>query len=223
MTGHIGSWDMAAAALKNDGLDHQFHMVKYESQGITFDRARNQTDPVHVKKLISNEVDQPLLQIREILSRGQPVGLMGDRPLGNQFELVSFFGKLAPVDCTPFKIAAACDVPLLFTFGLKGKKNNYDFYASPSSYYRSRGGKEKLLQMLDWAQDFAKELEQIVEKYPEQWFNFFPFWSTPPLPPESRENTRARNYSREELHKPVLNRAASALAPNTSDELEFRP
>ena len=223
MSAHVGSWDMAAARLRNNGLGQHFHMVKYEAQGITFDKAKDQADPEHVKKIISNEIQQPLFQIRELLSQGLPVGLMGDRPLGNHFELVSFFGKLAPVDCSPFRIAAACNIPLLFTFGFKGKKNDYDFYASPSRQYRSEGGQEKLLQMLDWAQDFAEELEKIMRKYPEQWFNFFPFWSALPSPPENIEATQGRNYLREELRKPFLNQAGSAPGPRPSDEIESRP
>jgi predicted LPLAT superfamily acyltransferase len=26
------------------------------------------------------------------------------------------------------------------------------------------------------AKQYVKELEDIVKKYPTQWFNFFPFW-----------------------------------------------
>ena len=27
------------------------------------------------------------------------------------------------------------------------------------------------------AQHFASEIEQVLEKYPEQWFNFYEFWN----------------------------------------------
>ena len=223
MSAHVGSWDMAAAALKSDGLGSQFHIVKYESQGITFDKVKNQIEPEHVKKLISNEAQKPILQIRELLAQGLPVALMGDRPIGNHFELVSFFGKLAPVDCTSFRIAAACNTPLLFTFGFKGKKGSYDFSATPSRLYRSESGQEKQLQMVTWAQEYATELERVVRKYPDQWFNFFQYWSAVPTPPEDVLTTPARNYSQEQLRRPMRTGPAWGSGPKPSDELESRP
>jgi predicted LPLAT superfamily acyltransferase/uncharacterized protein (DUF2062 family) len=231
VSAHVGSWDMAAAALKADGLEKQFHVVKYESQGMTFDKVKKQNEPEHVKKLISNEAQTPVLQIRELLARGLPVALMGDRPIGNHFELVSFFGKLAPVDCTPFRIAAACDAPLLFTFGFKGRKespkgspkDSYDFYATPSRYYRSESGTEKQLQMVSWAQEYAAVLEQLVRKYPDQWFNFFQYWSAVPAPPEDVQATPARNYSLEQLRKPIPTKPARESVPRSIDEIESRP
>ena len=50
-------------------------------EGATFDKAvGDEGQPEHVQHLISNEVRQPLLHVRERLGLGQPVGLMGDRP-----------------------------------------------------------------------------------------------------------------------------------------------
>jgi len=31
-------------------------------------------------------------------------------------------------------------------------------------------------QMSQMAQNFAENLEEIVRKYPTQWFNYFDFW-----------------------------------------------
>lgn len=220
MTAHVGGWDLAAASLKSDGLGEKFHMVQYESQGLNFDKARGQADPEHVQKLFSNQVQQPLLRVRELLSQNLPVGLMGDRPLGGQFELISFFGKLAPIDCTPFRVAAACEVPLLFTFGFKSDGRFYDFYASPARLYRYDPGPEKPLQVLASAQEFATTLEALLEKYPDQWFNFFPFWSSLPSAPAGVEATTARNHSEESLRTPAPPKSASEFGANPNDEVK---
>jgi len=199
MTAHVGGWDLAAASLKADGLGEKFHMVQYESEGLNFDKARNQADPEHVQKVFSNQIEQPLLRVRELLAQNLPVGLMGDRPLGGQFELISFFGKLAPIDCTPFRVAAACEVPLLFTFGFKSKARFYDFYATEARVYRYEPGPDKPLRILASAQEFASTLEKLLERYPEQWFNFFPLWSSVPTPPGSVETAPSRNFAVEGL------------------------
>jgi len=30
---------------------------------------------------------------------------------------------------------------------------------------------------MNLAQNFVRELEKILQKYPEQWFNYYEFWS----------------------------------------------
>ena len=89
-------------------------------------------------------------------------------------------GKLAPLDCTPFKVAAACQAQLLFTFGFKSKPGYYDFYAEPARTYCYSPDKDRRLSALEWTQEFAEALERRLVDYPDQWFNFFPFWSSQP-------------------------------------------
>jgi predicted LPLAT superfamily acyltransferase/glycosyltransferase involved in cell wall biosynthesis len=222
MTAHVGGWDLAATALHPRDASKRLNMVQYESRGMTFDKVRDQDDPAHMNRLMANQAEQPVLKIKELLEQGNLVALMGDRPLGNQFELVLFFGKLAPIDCTAFRIAAACQVPLLFTFGFKGRGRQYDFYATEARRYRYETGADRSLQIQAWAQDYARVLESFVRKYPEQWFNFFPFWSASPKPPEGVEVSRARNYSREELHRPGVGKPVSVTDPRSNAETMSR-
>ena len=79
-----------------------------------------------------------------------------------------------------------------------------------------------MLQVLEWGQNFARELESMVKKYPEQWFNFFPFWSTPPTPPEGVKASSVRNYSKEELSKPRAATLGLAAAPIPSGGKAFQ-
>ena len=45
----------------------------------------------------------------------------------------------------------------------------------------------------------AKGLEKVLKLYPEQWFNFFPFWSSVPSVPPGVRTGKAPNYLKEEL------------------------
>jgi predicted LPLAT superfamily acyltransferase/uncharacterized protein (DUF2062 family) len=198
---HAGAWDLAAALLKDRGLRGPFHMVHFHANGLRFDDLKR-GEAAHLQPVKSNE-DQPIFQIREALADGGTVGLMGDRPLGSQFELVPFFGKLAPFDVTPFRLGAACDVPLLFTFGFKSARDGglYEFFATPEHRYRyaeAAGG--RALQCYSWVGEYVKTLESMVARYPEQWFNFFPFWSTVPA---AEKESRSKNHLVEELRRPT--------------------
>jgi predicted LPLAT superfamily acyltransferase len=184
LSAHVGSWEIAANCLKSDGLSKPFNMVRYDSESKV-------------------QESQSLLQIREYLNRGLPVGIMGDRPVGSHFELVSFFGRLAPFDSTPFRVAAICEAPLLFTFGFKGKGARYEFSATPSKYYRFEEGRDRGTQLVEWTQEFAKQLEGVLRSYPDQWFNFFRFWSVAPIPPGGLRATQSPQHSKVESDKLV--------------------
>jgi predicted LPLAT superfamily acyltransferase/uncharacterized protein (DUF2062 family) len=215
---HVGAWDLSAALLQQDGLGGDFHLIRYQSSGITFEKVRGAANPGHLKDLVINQEQQPVLSIRRILGEGKPVGLMGDRPLANHFELVKFLGRLAPIDCTPFRIAAACEANLLFTFGFKGEGKCYEFHATKSRRYQYSPDEDRTIQCGQWAQEYANVLEGFLRKYPDQWSNFFPFWSSEPKPLMGKEASTPRNHLLEEARKPTLREVARGFAPTPSAE-----
>ncbi|MBX3022102.1 MAG: DUF2062 domain-containing protein [Bdellovibrionales bacterium] len=105
----------------------------------------------------------------------------GDRSSGYRYELIPFMGRLAPFDVTPFQQAARLQAPLAFSFGLKTEGGIYDLFSRPAMCYEFRGDTAEDLQILEWASRFVRQLEFYVRKYPDQWFNLYPFWSA--LPP----------------------------------------
>jgi predicted LPLAT superfamily acyltransferase/glycosyltransferase involved in cell wall biosynthesis len=188
VTAHVGGWDLAATALKQKGHSDEFKVVKYAAPGLNFDRVAGMDRTAQRDQVLLGERTggaQAVFQIRELLLRGHPVGLMADRPVSQYYELVKFCGKLAPMDTTPFRVGALCSTPVLFTFGFKSpvSAGEYDFYATPVRHYPARGVNREL-QAFEGLQDFCRTLESFVRMYPDQWFNFYPFWSTPPNPPE---------------------------------------
>lgn len=199
---HIGGWELAAALLKDYGLTGEFHMIRYQAGGITFEQSRGGQTPEHLKTLGTNRVEGPALAIRELLAAGKPVGLMGDRPLARNFELVPFLGGLAPMDVTPFRIAAATGTPLLFTFGFKGTGRDYEIMATAPGSYHYGSGEDRSLACLRWVAEFAQAMEAQLRRHPEQWFNFFPLFSALPIPPDGGSGAKARNYLAEELSRP---------------------
>jgi len=219
---HVGGWDLAASLLGNHKIRSPLQIVEYQTEKLKFNDFKDDESNVHVRKLVPNEIEQPIFSIHTALSRGEPVGLMGDRPLSERVELVPFFGRLAPFDVTGFRVAAATRVPLVFTFGFKGRNKSYDLYASPVREYRYAPGEDRALQCYEWTAEYARELERWLRRYPDQWFNFFPFWSSRPVPPlnTGASGSKAANYLLQELRTPAPPVSASGSVPKTSDEAE---
>ena len=194
LSAHAGGWDLASRALQNEDEVSDFTTVQYEASEL-------KTKLLSIRAS-AQAANLPILEIKNSLENGIPIGLMGDRPVGTHFELVHFFGKLAPMDTTPFRIASACNAYLLFTFGFRGNDHRYYFYAQKLREMKPGNAREKLILGFETLQDFASELELKIKQYPEQWFNFFPFWSTIPKPPLGIESGKLQNHLKEELHKP---------------------
>lgn len=219
LSAHVGSWDIANMALRIDGLEGRFHMVHYQSEGLTFEKVVGDAPTLrHVASILSDQ--SPILEIKQRLDAGEPIGLMGDRATSSNFELIRFMGKLAPFDVRPFRIAAACNSWLLFTYGFKESTWLYHFFADPAKRYRFESGRPRPVQVLEWAEDYCRSIEKHLERYPEQWFNFFSFFSTPPAAPQTNRSDAAkeRNHLLEPWRKPPMGKPESAPAPNKNAE-----
>lgn len=210
LSAHIGGWDLAAALLGDHGFTDQIHVVEYLASGLNFQKIKDKMEPGHITKVDSNAAaSDAIFEIHQALKRGQSIGLMGDRPIGDRFELIPFFGKLAPFDVTAFRLAAALHVPLIFTFGCKASSGRYDFFATPPREYVFDEDRPRALQLYEWATDYVREVESLARKYPDQWFNFYPFWSALPVAPNGTLGAQGNNSLKEELTKPTGRRSAS--------------
>lgn len=168
---HFGGWEMALTFLASSSTGRSVLAVMHGERGGDLHESGK-----HKKRdtLYFNLEEHALLRLRRQLEVGQCVGMMGDRPVTRSCELIPFFGKLALFDTTPFRLAMATDAELYFIFSVKTETRRYRIYAYPCAV--SGKGEEALARMLG---AYALKLESLVREYPEQWFNFFPFWSDP--------------------------------------------
>lgn len=115
-----------------------------------------------------------------LLGTSAVIKMVDDLRPGCEIELIPFMGKLAPFDVSVFRSAAERRVPVLFTFGMKGEKCQYDFYARPAKQISFIDGESHDLQVYGWAREFVRDVEFFLTRYPTEWFNFYQFWSALP-------------------------------------------
>ena len=202
LSSHTGAWDLAATLLNTNGFSDLIHVVEYRSGGLSFQMMKDRVHPEHIRSVNSGASGDAIFEMHSALKNGRCLGLMGDRPLGDRFELIPFLGKLAPFDMTAFRVAAATQVPLLFTFGFKGDGDRYDFFARAPRIYKFALDQPRELQCYEWAREFVREIEFFIRKYPDQWFNFYPFWSALPTAPSGELGALKNNALIEDLQQP---------------------
>jgi predicted LPLAT superfamily acyltransferase len=114
--------------------------------------------------------------LNNALQKGEIVSLPCDRNFGSDKSVeCDFLNGKADFPQGAFALAAMFDVPIITVFVMKEKTFGYRIYVKPLSTEGCEhlSKREKISRM---TQTFASELESIVRKYPEQWFNFYDFW-----------------------------------------------
>ena len=170
---HVGGWEMAMTFFSQVPTDKVILAVMH---GISGQDAHNSSESGqrNSEVLFSNLEQNSILKIRRYLADEQIVGMMGDRPLTNSFEMIPFFGKLACFDTTPIRTALSCKVDVYFVFSVKVDSQKYKVFTVKGQSDSTKSQNERVYEIL---LQYVRGLEKIVDQYPEQWFNFFPFWS----------------------------------------------
>jgi predicted LPLAT superfamily acyltransferase len=112
--------------------------------------------------------------ISDALANGEIISMPCDRMFGSAKSVeCDFLNGKAGFPIGAFALAVQFRVPVLAFFVLKMSASHYRIHLVPIPV---QAGQSKREQISGMARCFACELERIVKRYPEQWFNFYPFW-----------------------------------------------
>jgi len=170
---HVGGWEMVMTFFAQVETRKKMLAVMYGLPG-QYGHQSAERKNSKAEVIFFNLAENTVLKVKDYLEAGQIVGMMADRPVTNSNEMLPFFGKLALFDTTPFRIALACESEIYFVFALKTAREKYKVFA-----YRYEASAElsKEKRIYEALRHYVCTLESILKQYPEQWFNFFPFWS----------------------------------------------
>ena len=124
--------------------------------------------------VIRNDLSH-VYQIKEALDKNELVCMHADRFVeGVKTSEAVFLGSKAKFPIGPFVLADKFKVPVSFVFALKESKLHYHFFATPVKLYTDENRNSVQLTMMN---DFVREMERKVREYPEQWYNYYEFWT----------------------------------------------
>lgn len=178
ISAHIGNWEIAGQLLER--LETRVNIVMLEAE---HERIKHLLDEVLVEKNLNIipilDDYSHLIKISEALQNNELVAIHGDRYMpGSKKMVADFLGKPAYFPTGPFYLANKFNKPVIFVAAMKETQTHYHFYASkPKRYPRSGSMEGRNKQLRGMIDDYVKNLEVIVNKYPVQWFNYYYFWS----------------------------------------------
>ena len=174
LSAHIGNWDIAGHLLKR--LDATINILMFDGEQ---KQIKEYLATVTGKKFINiifiKDDLSHIYEISDAFKKNELVCMHADRFLeGTKTTITNFLGAPARFPIGPFVLANMFKVPVSFVFAVKEGSLHYHFFASKIKNYQGLQKKIVLQQML---QEFAGEMEMTVKKYPEQWFNYYNFWT----------------------------------------------
>ena len=174
MSAHVGNWEVAGHLF--DRLDVIVNVVMYDGEHQRLkDYLENVTGGRNFNVIVVKDDLSHVYAIGEALQKNQLVCLHADRFLpGNKTIENQLLGAAANFPVGPFVMAATFNVPVSFVFAFKETSKHYHFYGSPMINFEKDRPKNEVIETL--LKGFTGNLEELLKKYPEHWFNYYNFW-----------------------------------------------
>ncbi|MCJ8277106.1 MAG: DUF2062 domain-containing protein, partial [Bdellovibrionales bacterium] len=126
---HLGGWGIALQGFGKKTYSQPISIIEYENQSHSTEKGIQNKQLERVKTIIVKPVEPLFMQFHDLLNKGGNLGLMGDRPFDENYELLPFFGKLVAVPTTPLRLAKIYKCRLVVLLGLKTGYKDYELIA----------------------------------------------------------------------------------------------
>ena len=168
ISGHTGNWEIAGQLMR--GYGGTVNVVMYDEEHQKIKKHIDETTGGRKFNVIpiKDDISHVFLISKALLNK-ELVCIHGDRFREGMRTLKGeFLGQEAQFPYGPFAIAAKFDVPKTFVYGFKTGTYDYSFYATQP--IEGKLAPELLLTK------YVDEMDKMVRKYQNQWFNFYDFW-----------------------------------------------
>jgi predicted LPLAT superfamily acyltransferase len=171
---HVGNWETGTPFF--DGYGKKINILLYDAEYKRIkELLQKNSISAGFKVIPVNDAGlNHVFAIKEALDNKEYVCFQGDRYVNEERRLNAIFmGKETGFPSGPFLLAAKMKVPAVFYFAMREPSKSYRFYfiaATPLIKNREIRPEQQLLDQ------YIPALENILKKYPEQWFNYYKLW-----------------------------------------------
>ncbi|MCE5344955.1 MAG: lipid A biosynthesis (KDO)2-(lauroyl)-lipid IVA acyltransferase [Bacteroidales bacterium] len=173
---HVGNFEISGCMLHQ--TRKRINSIVYGGEGPIIQLYRekilieNNVFPVPIMADMSH-----IFTINKVLRNGEILTIPCDRVYtGNKIATLSFLGRTASFPAGAYHLAAEFDVPVLTLFVMKESAKDYHIFINRIDNFpqENLSRKEKVEAL---AENYVLELEKMLKKYPEQWYNYYKFWN----------------------------------------------
>ncbi|WP_257668476.1 lysophospholipid acyltransferase family protein [Parapedobacter tibetensis] len=168
ISAHTGNFEVAQYFMGE--FDKKIHLVTTdeEQQAIKSYLASIMAKPKTEFIVVKNDLSH-IFEITKVIGDKGIICFTGDRFVDNAKTLTSdLLGDSARFPAGPFLISSRLSTPVLFVYVMRERNKHYHLYARKATF--NHRDAQSLLHA------YTKSIEQILAKYPLQWFNYYDFW-----------------------------------------------
>ncbi len=172
---HMGNLELSGLCIPHS--QKRINAIIFGGERAEFQKQRdNAFGEVNINMIpVTNDMSH-LFAIKEALDNGEVVVIPCDRLFGSNKNInCQLLNGNAQIPVGPFRLAAQLGVPVLTLFIMKENATHYKAYENEivldTEYPNSTQAANEM------AKQFSGILEEMMKRYPTQWFNFFPYWN----------------------------------------------
>ena len=179
ITPHLGNWEIGGLLFSFKGgrlnvltLDERDLDTKFFREEM---RKRKGIKNIY----IDPEDDSPMaiLDAVNALRRNEIVAMLGDRIESQKTMTFDFFGKKTSFPIGGAILAMATGAPVLPVFVVMEKNRKYRGVIEAPIYFDSPLREDREAMIRKGMKELIRKFEEHIEKYPDQWYNFYSFWN----------------------------------------------
>src|SRR5690606_4942185 len=169
ISAHVGNFELAQHFMH--GCDKKIYLVTTDEERRAI---KNLLDSVMAKAnigfILVREDMSHIFEIHKIIEEKQMICFTGDRYFTDSKLIeANLLGEPAKFPAGPFLLSSRLNTPVLFVYVMKEKNKHYHLYAREAEF-KNRDAASLL-------ESYTRSIENILKKYPLQWFNYYDFWN----------------------------------------------
>lgn len=174
---HFGSFEVIrAVSRQHEGF--RVSMLMYPENAQKINEILAIVNPSAVSDIIPLGELESMITAEARIREGHLVGMLADRTLRqDSARTCDFLGSPAAFALGPFRMAALLRCPVVFMTGVYEGKNRYSVHFEPLADFTDLSRSERSAAVLAAQDRYVALLEDFCRRWPDNWFNFFDFWS----------------------------------------------
>ncbi len=177
ITPHLGNWELGGYVLASKGYPVNILTLREGSGSLRrYEERIRRRFGIHT--IYIDPSDEPKLAILEVarkLRENQIVALIADRMVGDRWIELEFFGRPTKFPMGPALLAMETGASVIPVFVILEKRMKYwGILEKPILFKHFPQDREESLGR--GMRKIVKSFEAMIGRYPDQWYNFFPYW-----------------------------------------------
>ncbi len=173
---HLGNWELGGVGLAEMGYKLNVMTFREPDEAVNDLREKFRCERGIGIIYVDRNDSSPLAIIEAVnaLRRNEIVVLLGERDGSSHTLLLDFFGRSTEIPVGAAYLALTSGAPVIPVFvPLEG--GSYSTYMEEPIYFAGKHG-EHAAVIREGTQRLLRVFEQYIRRYPDQWYNFFPYW-----------------------------------------------